>query len=319
VDAKGPNNQIPRVNALMWNLRIDAATGEAVRALSDQGVPSIVLKGPALGKWYPPDSGRTYEDGDVWVAPGDVAAAERILASLGFVPTADESGMPSWWEEHGSSWLRASDLGKIDLHRRLQGIGAEPRRAWDLLSASAVEFTVGGEVAYHLSDPGLALYTALHATHHGIDDARGLHHLRTALSAVDEATWTEALRLAEQLDAIEAFATGLRLLPAGADLAERIGAPDARSIRTELLASTPPPVALGFDQLSSAQGLRRLHILMRKLVPPPGFIRHWWPPAAKNGAMLAVGYLYRPIWLLLHAPAGYRAWRAARRAAKSSS
>jgi hypothetical protein len=84
-------------------------------------------------------------------------------------------------------------------------------------------------------------------------------------------------------------------------------------VKTALHATTPPPVALGFDQLATARGIRRLEILLHKAFPPPGFIRHWWPPAARSRHMLLIGYLYRPVWLIQHAPAGYRAWRTARR------
>ena len=303
----------------MWNLRIDAATGEVVEALRGHGIDSLVLKGATFTDWYPADSTRTYVDGDVWVSPADLPAAERLLAELGFVPTADERGLPDWWQEHASSWLRAQDQGKIDLHRRLQGAEADPQLVWSVLWQGREAITIGGVGGWRLSEAGRALYATLHATHHGSEDARGLPHLQAALAAVGDATWQEALELARRLGALEAFATGLRLLPAGAELAQRIGAPDARSVKTALLASTPPPVALGFDQLHAARGLRRVEILLRKLFPPPGFIRHWWPPAARNRPMLVLGYLYRPVWLARNAPAGYRAWREARRSASSSS
>jgi hypothetical protein len=303
----------------MWNMRIDAATAEVVRRFRDRQIESIVLKGPAFSEWYPPDSGRTYVDGDVWVAPAQLPTAETILAELGFAPTVDERGLPDWWQEHGSSWERARDRGKIDLHRNLQGVGLDPERTWEILWAQRIEFSVGGEHAYRLSEPGRVMYATMHAAHHGRGDPRGLTHLRAALSSVDDDAWARALALAGQLDALDAFGTGLRLLPDGVALAERIGVPDAMSVRTSLLASAPPPVALGFDQLANASGLDRLAIVYRKLVPPPGFIRHWWPPAARNPGMLAVGYVYRPVWLVQRAPGGYRAWRAARRAVKSSS
>jgi Uncharacterised nucleotidyltransferase len=314
-----PLSQHKRVRALMWNLRIDAATGEVVRSFRDRQIESIVLKGPAFSEWYPQDSGRTYVDGDVWVAPADLPVAETVLSELGFAPTLDERGLPEWWQEHGSSWERAVDRGKIDLHRRLQGVGLDPSRTWDILWAQRIEFTVGGELAYRLPESGRVLYATMHATHHGRGDRRGLSHLEAALVSVDDDTWARALALAGQLDALEAFGTGLRLLPDGVALAERIGAPDAQSVRTSLTASAPPPIALGFDQLAGANWSRRIAIVFRKFVPPPGFIRHWWPPAARNHAMLVVGYLYRPIWLVKNAPAGYRAWRTARRAVKSSS
>jgi Uncharacterised nucleotidyltransferase len=315
--AKDGDSRSARVRALMWNLRVDAAIGEVVEALRREHIDSLVLKGPTFADWYPPESDRIYVDGDIWVAPADVSAAEAALAELGFVATLD-ARLPGWWEEHASSWARARDGGKIDLHRKLQGAGAEPERVWAALWAAREPITIGASSALRLSESGRALYATLHATHHGALDVRGLMHLQAALDNVADAVWTEALTLAVEAGALEAFATGLRLLPAGAALASRISVPDARSVTTTLLASTPPPVALGFDQLAAAHWPRRFEILVRKAVPPPGFIRHWWHPAASSRRMLAVGYLYRPIWLLARAPTGYRAWRRARKRTESA-
>jgi Uncharacterised nucleotidyltransferase len=306
-----------RIGALMWNLRIDAATGEFVSALRERAIESIVLKGPTLADWYPPDSGRMYSDGDVWVAPGDLTVAEEVLAELGFAPTRDDTGLPTWWQEHGSSWQRERDLGKIDLHRFLQGTKADPQRVWELLRERSLPFRVGGVDALRLDTAAQALYVTLHGTHHGRDDPRGLPHLLAALTSLGDLTWQEATDLAVELDALDAFGTGLRLLPAGVELARRIGVPGSSSVRSMLYASTPPPVALGFDQIASARGVRRLTILLRKLFPPAGFVRHWWPPAKRNRLMLSVGYGYRPLWLLLRAPRGYLAWRAAKRQARA--
>jgi hypothetical protein len=319
MESDGPRSPPGRVRALMWNLRIDAALGEVVDVLRRRGIDSVVLKGPTFSDWYPRDSARTYRDGDLWVAPKDVQASEAVLADLGFVPSVDQSRMPEWWQEHAMSWQRERDQAKIDLHRRLQGVEANDERAWSILWAEREQLTIGGIQAYRLSEPARALYATLHATHHGLEDPRGLQHLGVALSAVSDQGWARALRLAQEVDAVAAFATGLRLMPAGVDLAARLGVPDSRSVKAALLASSPPPIALGFEQIAAASGRGRVAILLRKFVPPAGFIRHWWPPAARNRGMLLIGYLYRPIWLLKHAPAGYRAWRAARRDANSSS
>ena len=178
----------PRIHALMWNMRIDAAIGEVVEALRGHGIDSLILKGPTFTDWYPADSGRTYVDGDVWVAPADVSGAERVLTELGFAPTADERGLPDWWQEHASSWLREQDRGKIDLHRRLQGAEADPRSVWSALWAGREAITVGGVCGWRLSEAGRALYATLHATHHGSEDARGLPHLQAALVSVGDAT-----------------------------------------------------------------------------------------------------------------------------------
>lgn len=313
-----PSFPNPRIGALLRNLPIDAATLEVVDALEARGIDSVVLKGPALSDWYPGDSARTYGDGDVWVAHGTVEDSQATLEELGYQPSKDESGLPGWWVEHATDWLRARDNARIDLHSYLQGVAADPARVWEALWPRCIEFKLAGKPAKRLPEDARALYVTLHATHHGIGRDASVQHLEAALAAVDDTTWAAALELARELDALDGFATGLRLLPAGAALASRIGVPDERGVRSSLLAATPPPVALGFDQLSNARGLRRVEILLRKIVPPPGFIRDWWPQAARNRRMLVVGYLYRPVWLFKHAPAGYRAWRDARRDASNS-
>ncbi len=307
-----------RVDAVVWNLRIDAATAEVVAALRERGVDSLLLKGPALADWYPADSPRTYVDGDIWVSPALVGVAEAVLRELDFDPMQDERGMPGWWVEHASGWRRARDGGVVDLHRRLQGVALEPAATWEMLWSQRDSITVAGVGVDRLGEAARALYVTLHAAHHGAKDPRGLPHLQAALAAADRGTWERALELATALDALASFSTGLRLVPVGAELAARIGVPDARSVTAALHAASPPPVALGFEQLAGTSWSRRLAIIARKLFPPPGFVRHWWPPAARNRRLLLVGYLYRPLWLLLRAPAGHRAWREARREVNSS-
>ena len=191
----------------MWNLRIDAAAAEVMERLAAIGVDSMILKGPALSEWYGGESDRTYVDADIWVAPDRVAHAEAVLRELEFVPGADEGDMPDWWLEHGSAWERGKDATKIDLHRRLQGTEADPRSVWDQLWARREPLTVAGKPAYRLPEDGRVLYATLHATHHGVADARGLPHLEAALAAVSDATWKSALELAVSLDALESFAT----------------------------------------------------------------------------------------------------------------
>jgi hypothetical protein len=307
----------PRVQALMWNLPIDAATLEVTHELASAGIGSVVLKGPALTDWYPEDSSRTYGDCDLWVPPSARREVETTLQGLGYRPVKPWD-MPEWWTEHATEWVRAADGVNIDLHGYLQGVGADPHTTWELIWPRCVEFTFAGGVARRLPDEARAMYVTLHATHHGAGRDASLQHLSAALSSVSDSTWRSAAALASELGALESFATGLRLVPGGVELAARIGVPDVRAVRTSLLASTPPPVALGFDQLAQTRGARRVEVLTRKVIPPAGFVRHWWPPAARSRRMLIVGYLYRPVWLLRHAPAGYRAWRAARREASNS-
>jgi hypothetical protein len=307
-------NQSARVDAAVRNLRLDAATAEVARELAHRGVDAVVLKGPALKGIYPQAAARAYSDGDLWVHPEHVGVAEEVLTDLRFVPEHDQRGLPGWWEDHASSWVRFEDAGAIDLHRKLQGVGISASAAWDLLWPDTVPMIVANAELRRLSDPARALYVVLHAAHHGPGHGGSIAHLDAALVSVPAGVWEESAQLASRLDAVDSLAAGLRLSEAGASLAEELALPMTQSVRVKLQAASAPPVALGFEQLASASGTRRrIEILVRKVFPPPGFIRQWWPPAARSTPMLWLGYVYRPIWLIQRAPAGWRSWRAARR------
>lgn len=302
-----------QVEAALWNIRVDSATAEVASALSAVGVESLVLKGPALSDWYPDDSARIYLDGDLLVAPQRLELACETLGQLGFARKIDEAGLPDWWQEHASSWRRELDGVSIDLHRRLQGVRADPAEVWERLWSDREPLSVAGRPLQRLSAAGRALYVTLHAAHDGEEGIKARRHLEMALEHAPPPVWERAAALARDLDAVDAFSAGLQLAPGGAALADGLGLPANSSVEAAIRAATAPPVALGIEQLSSAGGRQRLQILLRKVVPPAGFVRHWWPPAGRNAGMLAIGYLYRPIWLLARTPAGYRAWRAARR------
>jgi hypothetical protein len=296
-------------------LRIDAATAEVLQAFMAAGVECRLLKGASFVQWLYADGDRLpYLDSDLLVRPGDERAAEAELEKLGFVRRWDESGMPDWWREHGSEWGRDSDGVLVDLHRSLPGAGADAQTTWAVLAQPAPTVTIAGHEAPALALPGRALHVALHAAQHGSGWGKGLKDLERSLAVVDEALWRHAAELAGQLDAIDAFAAGLRMTPAGHALAERLGLPRVGSVEVSLRAATAPPIALGVEQLAQAKGLRaRVEIVTRKVVPPPAFMRHWDPRAAQSTGRLVLAYLRRPFWLLRHAPTGLMAWWRARR------
>jgi Uncharacterised nucleotidyltransferase len=303
-----------KLQAAANNIRLDAATAEVLRGFEAAGVESRLLKGPALAVWYAGDETRAYLDCDLWVCPAHANVAADVLPALGFRAYLDEGGLPDWFQEHASTWSRDSDGVLVDLHTTLQGLGVDAKTAWDILSPSVDTVLVSGYPARTLSLAARALYITLHAAHHGSGWGKALRHLERALSSTDEPLWRSAYDLAQQLDAVDAFATGMRLVPDGAVMAKKLGLPATQSVRVALQATTPPPIALGFDELARAEGFsRRVAIVVRKIAPPPGFVRHWWPPAARSKRLLVVGYMYRPVWLVRYAPRGYRAWRKARR------
>jgi Uncharacterised nucleotidyltransferase len=298
------------------NLHVDAVTAEVVRVFQAQGIQSRLLKGASIAHWlYSPTDPRSYVDCDLLVRPADIDTARTALTTLGFVPEVEEARMPAWWREHAVAWLRTGDSAAVDIHRTLPGIGIQEGRAWEILSGASERIAVGGADVETLAAPARALHVSLHAAQHGPEWGGAVTaDLDRALARVDELTWRSAAELAASLDATAAFATGLRLHPQGAELADRLELPHARPADVTLRLGGAPPVALGFEQLAQAAGpIARLRVLARKIVPPPTFIRRWYPPAAESRRGLVVGYLWRPLWLLGHAPAGLRAWLRARR------
>lgn len=308
-------DQVTKLVLTAGRLALDAGTVEVLRAFEQAGVEALLLKGPSIARWlYAEGEPRTYIDCDLLVAPTDVLAAEEVLASLSFTRQFDDREMPSWWREHASAWSRGGDGLTVDLHRTLPGVGVDAEGVWRALSAETDVVLVARHPVPTLSLPGRALHVALHAAQHGPGWARPIADLERALAAADDDLWLEAAALAAELDATDAFATGLRLAPAGAELATRLRLAPPRSVDAELRAGSPPPLALGFEQLAGADGTRaKAEIVWRKLVPPVGFIRHWDPRAAHGRVALVRAYVRRPLWLMRRAPRGLEAWWRARR------
>ncbi len=305
------------VDGLAWRgqrLRFDSAAAELFGQFDQADVNALLLKGRSISGWlYDETEERRQMDCDLLVSPSDLTRAEKILLALGYRRSWDDRRMPSWWREHAGEWVRDRDGAVIDVHRTLAGIGVDPETAWRNLSRHTETVSVAGREVPTLGLPARALHVALHAAHHGAGPAPPLEDLRRALRSVDSSIWRGAAELARQLGAIDAFTAGLQLEPDGAALAGSLGLPPGVSTEAALKASSPPPLALGFEQLARAHGLRaKVAIVARKLVPPVDFIRHWDPRAQRSRPALLRAYLQRPLWLLRRAPRGIRAWYRAR-------
>jgi hypothetical protein len=304
-----------RTAAAIERLRLDAAAAEVVRAFAAADLECLLLKGRSLDAWLFPEGDRlAYLDVDLLIEPSSEALASEVLQRIGFERRFDENVLPEWWREHGSEWSRAEDGALVDLHRRLSGIGLKPEAAWRVLRNGADTLSVGRCEIWTLGLPSRALHVALHAAHHGAEGPKSLDDLERVLEVADEDLWMRAAEIARELEATDAFAAGLRLRSDGAALADRLGLPAGSSVEVAMRAATAPPVALGIEQFARAASWRaRAEILWHKLFPPPAFVRHWSPKAAESRGQLALAYVRRPFWLLLMAPRGLRAWRAARR------
>jgi hypothetical protein len=289
------------------SLALDGLTAELVGELEAAGVPVILLKGPAIATWlYGARGVRAYGDADLLVPPDCWDRATDILRRLGFEDGLGPMAHPRMESISSHPWGRGDQ--DVDLHCTLWGVGVEPARAWEILSARTVAMKVGGRELRVLAPAPRAMHVALHV-------AQPMRDLEAALEQLPDELWAEAARVATELDALPGFATGLRLSPDGLALAERLGVAREASVDS-LLRVAHVPLSQGFEELATTPGLRaKLAVLRGELVPTPDFMR-WWSPLARRGRLgLAASYLWRPLYLVLRAGPGLIAWRRARRAA----
>jgi hypothetical protein len=295
------------------NLSVDLVTAEVVGAFRGREVRSILLKGPSFASLlYRDGELRTYVDVDLLIAQSDASRAEEVLLGLGFIcgfESRDSGSLPD-----RVLWVRPPD--EVDLHCKLQGVEADEERLWSVLSGMTGPQEVGGIEVEVLSESARALHVALHAAQHGRDWEGPMEDLRRAVDLLPFGTWQGAAQVCEQLEATAAFATGLRLLPEGELVAQRLGLPSMAPVGTLLRAQSPPHLTLGFDKLHSLHGLGpKARFIARKLFPPRSNMRFMMPVARRGPLGLTVAYFLRLFWLIRHVGAGLRAWRRALREA----
>jgi hypothetical protein len=296
-------------------LALDALVTHVTAALTETGIRTILLKGPALADWLYGDEAREYSDVDLMIARADRPAAERFLEDLGFELVALDI-LPHDRPHHARTWVRPGGAA-VDLHHTLIGIRASSQVAWGALTEDTERMQLpAGEVEV-LSRPARAFMVALHAAQHGTQTAVPQEDLNRAIERLPLEGWERAACLAERLDALPAFATGLRMTSGGRALATRLQIPEHTSVESLLRSWNEPKMALGFAWLSGTKGFRpKLMLVGRKIVPQPAFLRAWSPLARRGRAGLVAAYAWRPLWLVLNAVPGYIAWRRAQKIAR---
>ncbi len=293
------------------NLAIDRVAAEVAATFADAGIESLVLKGPVLAAWLYPGEVRPYGDADLMVAPGNWPAAVEILAGLGFSDHLGPMAHPRMESFNSTAFLRGAD--NLDLHCALHGLDGDPERIWSAFAGAAERQQIGGAKLRVPARPALLLHVGLHAAHHA--KGKTLEDLRRALDRAEEPLWQQALELADALDGVPAFATGLRLLPEGTELARRLGIDEGVRSRRHEVSFERVPTAEGLDALlqPGASMRERARTIFDEFFPRPEFMR-WWSPLARRGkAGLIASYPWRWLWLLFNVPRGLLAVRRARR------
>lgn len=296
-----------RSRLLSRRAQLDTAAVEAIDALAQAGIDALLLKGAALAHTlYGPGEERGYFDVDLLVAPSDRDGAGRVLEELGYQNLSGRYGVDDIAGVlHAQVWSRTTvGFGNtaIDLHWRLDGCRASAEVVWQALRSDRGTVEVAGRSVPTLGPPAMALHVALHAAQHGPDDAKAIGDLRKGLERFPVMRWHAAAILAERLDATESLAGGLRLLPAGGLLADRLELPAAERLLWELdNRSTRPRGTFHLEALAEAGTLReRAYVLRRALLPSAAWIRWEVRWADRGPVFLAAGYalhlLRTPLW-----------------------
>lgn len=280
-----------------------AAVGEA---LAQAGVHAILLKGPSLARaLYTPPARRRYEDVDLLIEPLGDRRAAQALERIGYREAARTVG-------HHRVFLSPRHA-PVELHRTLIGVGVRRERCWTLLQRNSEAASVRTCELRVLAPNALAVHVALHASQHA-GHPKALDDLSRALQVWPWQCWLEAYALARQLGAVDSFGAGLRFLPAGSSLAERLGVPANRSLGVALRSGSlhrtiaAKPAIAAAEILAQPELAQKVLAIGRAALPAPEVIRTMYPDRGLIGA-----YLTRPARIAKGLPGAASAWGAAQR------
>jgi hypothetical protein len=303
----------PRLLAAARNLQLEAVTAEVVGAFQHAGVESIVLKGPAVAQALYPEGDRASGDVDLLVAPDVRLRANAVLAKLGFGSTMASEEVPDPRAQWADLWLRSGLT--VELHRTLWGTGVSEAELWSVLCEQTAPIRVSGVEMRALARHALAMHVALHAAQHGRREPKPLVDLERALGTFEPESWVDAATLAARLGALPAFAAGLRLVPAGTRLAADLELGHEAPLEVVLRASGASPGALAVNRIADGSGpFGRIRLVARTLLPPPAFMRVFFPLARRGPLGLGAAYVLRLATRARQLPAGVAEWRHARKA-----
>jgi hypothetical protein len=284
-------------------------------AFDDAGVAALLLKGPVVARvLYKPSEERMYNDVDILVEPAALERARLALRERGFMCLQDELGVEDIGGAlHAEEW--AAGAVPVDLHWRLPATEAPAEVTWKALYASHQLIDLKAHRVATLSRAGLALHIAIHAAHHGDRHGPGLRDLELALERWPPTVWGDAAALAREIGATDAFAVGLRLAPAGRELAHTLALPDVSQLNWTP-ADEWPRGTYRLRAFASAGSLTgRARVVRRALLPPSRWILREYPWARRRRPLQVAAYalhlMRAPLW-------GSRALRFHRRHVRSS-
>jgi hypothetical protein len=293
-------------------------------ALSTAEVPALVVKGAALGSFYPDPALRLYGDLDIMVPETQLDTAEGALNGLGYHCFASKA----WWLDrlhHLPPMMREGGGLLVELHWRLDYQEGKGRLPADDLWARAVPWMVHDQPALRLDAVDEALYLCRHAVvqHRAHGVFRSLCDLAQLTKGWGQEEWEMLGRRALEYEL--ARPVYLTLVLAEQALNFRIPAEVVPVLRPSGSVSEPdelmrrlmrsdgaPSVRVSLGAVQAAtEGpfeARLQHLMGSLFLPREGMAMLYDMPA--DSPLIWLAYLWRPVDLLRRY--GRSAWRALR-------
>lgn len=303
------------------------AEGQLARvlgALSRASVPAVVVKGAALGMFYPDPALRLYGDIDIMVPEAKLDVAEQALNALGYQCFASKD----WWLDHFHHLPpMASEGGKllVELHWRLDYEEEKGRLPAEDLWERAVPWTVRDQPALRLDVVDAVLYLCRHAVvqHRAHGAFRSLYDLAQVTRRWGEEEWTVLVRRTVEYGLIRPVYLMLALggeivhVPVPAEVLSALrpsgNVPSPEQLVERLMGSsstTAAQISFGaVEAVADGTPVARLKDLVRSLfLPRKGMAMVYGIRA--GSPLIWLAYLWRPIDLLRrYGPAAWRALR----------
>ncbi|RLL42778.1 Renal dipeptidase [Oceanobacillus piezotolerans] len=192
-------------------LRLSAVTEQLSKAFSEQKIPLLLLKGPALAHYlYGDISLRTSSDLDFLIPIQKLDRAEKLLKELGYEKDDYiKTVLNDWkWRHHHVTFIHPDQGTKVELHWRLNpGPSKEPafKELWQRKSVS--ELT--SYPVYLLGKEDLLLFLIMHGSRHGWSRLRWLADIQELIH--QEIDWKQVNHLLVKYDCHRALGQGILL------------------------------------------------------------------------------------------------------------
>jgi hypothetical protein len=185
-----------RINTFQM-LHLTRALDQLFRSLGDNGIPALLLKGPALAKdLYGDTSLRTCKDLDILIPPEHFDPADHLLQSSGFTPDDASPRIYNWKKSlHHCSYTNQATGIQVEIHWKLQP-GSWPEPTFEELWSRKQDCFHQDHPVYRPGNEDLLLYLSLHGARHSWFRLRWLLDIRQLLQK--ELDWRLITRLLKQ-------------------------------------------------------------------------------------------------------------------------